>query len=384
MRAVAKGVRRTTSKFGARLEPLSHVALLCWQGRRARHREPGRGDRHLPGRARGPRPGGQGLHPARGGRPALPGAPRQPPALRHGGRGARAPSTPAAPPMLVPAFFLKVLALEGSAPVVDECVSCGEDDDGLVAFDLVEGGVLCRSCRRGRSVSPAGLELLRRILGGGLAAACWPSRGAARRRGHRPGHRGHGGPSRPAAAQRALEPGADVPVAWDGRVTGRPPGREDPPTAPFGVYVHVPFCRCALRLLRLRHLDRPRPPDGRLRRRLRGRDAAGPRPTRACPRRRPCSSAGAPRRGSRPSCWSRILDAVPRRRRRRGHRRVQPRGRRRRTASAGWREAGVTRVSFGVQSMVAPRAGRAWGGATARTAGRRAAEAVAGGPASRR
>ena len=27
---------------------------------------------------------------------------------------------------------------------------------------------------------------------------------------------------------------------------------------PFGVYVHVPFCRAALRLLRLRHLDRPR------------------------------------------------------------------------------------------------------------------------------
>jgi DNA repair protein RecO (recombination protein O) len=33
VRAVAKGVRRTGSKFGARLEPLSHVALLCWQGR---------------------------------------------------------------------------------------------------------------------------------------------------------------------------------------------------------------------------------------------------------------------------------------------------------------------------------------------------------------
>ena len=33
VRAVAKGVRRTGSKFGARLEPLSHVALLLWQGR---------------------------------------------------------------------------------------------------------------------------------------------------------------------------------------------------------------------------------------------------------------------------------------------------------------------------------------------------------------
>ena len=33
VRAVAKGVRKTTSKFGARLEPLSHVHLLLYQGR---------------------------------------------------------------------------------------------------------------------------------------------------------------------------------------------------------------------------------------------------------------------------------------------------------------------------------------------------------------
>jgi len=33
VRAVAKGVRRTSSKFGARVEPLSHVALLLWEGR---------------------------------------------------------------------------------------------------------------------------------------------------------------------------------------------------------------------------------------------------------------------------------------------------------------------------------------------------------------
>ena len=32
VRAVAKGVRKTTSKFGARLEPLTHVDLLLWQG----------------------------------------------------------------------------------------------------------------------------------------------------------------------------------------------------------------------------------------------------------------------------------------------------------------------------------------------------------------
>ncbi len=73
-------------------------------------------------------------------------------------------------PMVAPAFFLKVLALEGSAPVLDSCASCGERDPlALVAFDLAEGGVLCRSCRRGRPVSAEALALLRRTLGGGLA-----------------------------------------------------------------------------------------------------------------------------------------------------------------------------------------------------------------------
>ena len=33
VRAVAKGVRKTRSKFGARLEPMSHVRLLLYRGR---------------------------------------------------------------------------------------------------------------------------------------------------------------------------------------------------------------------------------------------------------------------------------------------------------------------------------------------------------------
>ena len=82
-------------------------------------------------------------------------------------------------PMVAPAFFLKVLALEGSAPMLDGCVSCGQDDDAqLVAFDIVEGGVLCRSCRRGRPLSPDGLVLLRRTLGGGLSGVLAEPRSA--------------------------------------------------------------------------------------------------------------------------------------------------------------------------------------------------------------
>ena len=33
VRAVAKGIRRTSSRFGARLEPLTHVSLLLYRGR---------------------------------------------------------------------------------------------------------------------------------------------------------------------------------------------------------------------------------------------------------------------------------------------------------------------------------------------------------------
>ena len=33
VRAVAKGVRKTKSRFGGRLEPLTHVSLLLYRGR---------------------------------------------------------------------------------------------------------------------------------------------------------------------------------------------------------------------------------------------------------------------------------------------------------------------------------------------------------------
>ena len=74
VRAVAKGVRKTKSRFGARLEPTSHVALLLYEGRRARHRQPGRVDRPLPRDPRGPRPPRAGRRHARGGRPGRAGA----------------------------------------------------------------------------------------------------------------------------------------------------------------------------------------------------------------------------------------------------------------------------------------------------------------------
>ena len=73
-------------------------------------------------------------------------------------------------PLVVPAFFWKLLSLEGVRPELDACVRCG-DPEPLVAFDMDHGGVLCRTCRSGAPISADALELMRMILGGQLNAA---------------------------------------------------------------------------------------------------------------------------------------------------------------------------------------------------------------------
>lgn len=83
-------------------------------------------------------------------------------------------------PSLVPAsFYFKLLAHDGSEPVVDRCVNCALEGP-LVSFDAQVGGTLCAGCRSGRSISPEALDLVRRILGGDLASVLRvePPRGA--------------------------------------------------------------------------------------------------------------------------------------------------------------------------------------------------------------
>ena len=173
VRAVAKGVRRTKSRFGARLEPMTNAALLLYQGRELDvvtqaetidHFRSVREDLGAMGAAVSMLEAVDQISQEHHADPRLyqmlVGALR----FLAGSRSA----------LVVPAFFLKVLALEGFRPVLDRCVSCGTPDGAdqpLVAFDLGEGGALCRSCRRGTSVSPAAFDLMRRILGGGLAGA---------------------------------------------------------------------------------------------------------------------------------------------------------------------------------------------------------------------
>ncbi len=172
VRAVAKGVRKTTSKWGARLEPLSHVALLLWQGRSdlavvsqveaIDHFPELRGD--LDRVASGLSmlevvdQLAQESHPDPGLYRMLVGALRVLADQRTD------------PVMVAPAFFLRALAHEGAQPVLYACAACGrpEGEVELVAFDLTEGGSLCRQCRRGRAVSADVLEVVRALLGGAL------------------------------------------------------------------------------------------------------------------------------------------------------------------------------------------------------------------------
>ena len=110
---------------------------------------------------------------------------------------------------------------------------------------------------------------------------------------------------------------------------------------PLGLYVHVPFCAVALRLLRLQHLRaRPRaattaPPRAAPRWPRSGSPRGCSAPARRRSRR--CSSAAARRRCSPPRPARRAARRDPRRvrpgRRRRGHGRGQPRDRHRRGCS---------------------------------------------------
>lgn len=165
---MAKGVRKTRSKFGARLEPTSHAALQLYEGEldvitqaeSIDHFRAIRDDLDRLTKAVAMLEAVDQLAQER----------EVNPRLYQMLLGALRSLAAADSALVVPGFFLKLLALEGYRPVVDDCVACGATED-LVAFDLDSGGVLCRGCRRGQAVSPDALDLLQQILGGGLAGA---------------------------------------------------------------------------------------------------------------------------------------------------------------------------------------------------------------------
>ena len=166
VRAVAKGVRKVKSRFGGRLEPISHVSLLLYEGRQLDVVQQAESIDHL----RSVREDLDALTRALALLEVVDQvAQEREPDVRLYQMLVGALRTLAAQPapLLVPAFYWKVLAHEGVRPELDACVSCGETGP-LVAFDVGEGGLLCRTCRRGVAVSTEAIELLRRILGGDL------------------------------------------------------------------------------------------------------------------------------------------------------------------------------------------------------------------------
>ena len=169
VRAVAKGVRKVKSHIGARLEPLTHVDMMCWRGR----------DLDIVTQVevidvfRGIRSDLARLGPAMTMLEIVDQVTvdhQGSPALYKLLVGALRSLETTASPVTLAAFCLRLLSVEGVGPVTDSCAHCGRSGP-LVAFDAGEGGFLCQDCRRGQAASPAVVELAQRICSGALARA---------------------------------------------------------------------------------------------------------------------------------------------------------------------------------------------------------------------
>lgn len=164
VRAVAKGVRKTKSRIGGRLEPFSHVSVMLWRGRgdldtvsQVEVVEPFRhvredlrklalgeimleaADRVVQERERTPRAftllveGLQGLD--------------------------RGPSEATGSPLVLAAFLLRLAAVAGFAPRLDRCAECAA---AAGWFSPPQGGAVCGRCRSrdAEEVGSGVLELL--------------------------------------------------------------------------------------------------------------------------------------------------------------------------------------------------------------------------------
>jgi DNA repair protein RecO (recombination protein O) len=180
VRAVGKGVRRTKSRFGARLEPFTHVDLQLHTGRSLDvitqaetvrpYGEPLSGDypRYTSGTAM--------LETAEKFTPM-----EKEPSIRQflllvGGLRALG-DTAHDPRLVLDAFLLRSLAVAGYAPALEECAVCGTPDaaarTGSRAFAIAAGGLTCRSCRPPGAATPSlqTIALMSALLRGDWAQA---------------------------------------------------------------------------------------------------------------------------------------------------------------------------------------------------------------------
>lgn len=168
VRAVAKGIRKTGSKFGGRLEPATHVAFQCHRGReldvvtQVETIDAHRALREHYGCLTHAVSMLEAVDQV-----ALE---REPdPALYRMLERALRTLAEQPSPAVSTAFFWKLLALEGLQPVVDRCTRCGGPGP-FRAWDVGAGGVCCEACGLGGRPMVAGTaETIARIVGGGLA-----------------------------------------------------------------------------------------------------------------------------------------------------------------------------------------------------------------------
>lgn len=164
IRAVAKGVRKTKSSIGARLEPMSHVDVSLRKGReldtidQVKLVQPHQNLRDDFDRLR------QGLAMVEAMNKVTPDRDPVPHLYELLSRALHALNERTSPLMLA-AFFWRLISVEGQTPQLDVCVGCGEEGE-LTTFDVVEGGAHCSSCGSGLPVSGSALAIMRDILGG--------------------------------------------------------------------------------------------------------------------------------------------------------------------------------------------------------------------------
>lgn len=164
VRAVAKGVRRTKSRFGARLEPGSIVHAQFYEGRNLDIVTQAETVQRL-SLLRSDL--------ARYGRAVivletidhLTEEGESNPGLYRLVTGVLAELDRQGNPLVLPAFVMKLLALEGVQPLLEQCAVCGATEP-LVALALHVGGVVCRECRQGDPISDDARVALQQILDG--------------------------------------------------------------------------------------------------------------------------------------------------------------------------------------------------------------------------
>lgn len=181
VRAVAKGVRRTTSRFGSRLEPFTHVDLQLAEGRNL--------DTITQAETLSPFQAGLALdyETYTVGTAMLETADRlvaeeREPSVQQflllvGGLRALAGGAHA-PSQILDSFLLRSLSVAGYAPSFDACARCGLEGPHRW-FNASLGGSLCATCRVPGSASPA-VETL--VVLGALLAGNWPAVEAAEAR----------------------------------------------------------------------------------------------------------------------------------------------------------------------------------------------------------